>query len=436
MSFDGHPTDFRSGQLRGGPRNWSAASKESLHLILLAKTLQGDRTAEKLLTPDPKHPEAAIPVALDVLKRKIASYEAFHRQFPGFGGFLPWYRVDGDKVVPTDDWRNRVPGLDNGQLAWSLYYTAHALDKAGQAALAERYRAHLKLMADNVVPIFYDPTAGKLRAEATLLRGSSVPTSANQYATTKKGYYLDDAYEGLLLNHFADLMGVWSRAPGGKEAIWQNPHRQPAVYQKLDQPLTLVKGYWMSSHEDWGFLVLPYRDVPVANALFENEQKVRTGWSAMHGWPSLFASTTTPTSRNSFRLHYSSALGVPGATTQRVSKELIFAPYATFPLALVDKRIFATWLKSTLERSPPGTWGPYGMGDSFTMDGRRGPLLTWDGKALPVIAWMGGITSEIRESLKQDGLYDRFLSRVDGDYRLFNHKPLLGVNLALSPPTM
>jgi hypothetical protein len=33
--------------------------------------------------------KAAKELALGVLQRKIASYEAFNKRYPGFGGFLP-----------------------------------------------------------------------------------------------------------------------------------------------------------------------------------------------------------------------------------------------------------------------------------------------------------------------------------------------------------
>jgi hypothetical protein len=45
---------------------------------------------------------------------KLKSYLQFNETFPGFGGFLPWMLTDGDAIRPTDDWVNRVPGLDNG----------------------------------------------------------------------------------------------------------------------------------------------------------------------------------------------------------------------------------------------------------------------------------------------------------------------------------
>jgi len=120
LTFDGHPIDRATGELAGAPRNWSAASKESLHIILLAKAISGDPVARGLVTPDPADPKKAVDRALDVLSRKIATYRRFDERNPGFGGFLPWFKVAGGELAPMDGWSDRVPGLDNGQLAWSL----------------------------------------------------------------------------------------------------------------------------------------------------------------------------------------------------------------------------------------------------------------------------------------------------------------------------
>src|SRR5262249_40537947 len=151
------PIDVDSGEPYGAPRNWSAASKESLHIILLVAPIRGDATARALLTPDLRQPRAAVPLALNVLERKIASYERFTRDYPGFGGFLPWFSVQRARIVPASRyWSDKVPGLDNGQLAWSLYLAAHSLADAGYGELAARFRRHLDLMAQNVVRVFYD----------------------------------------------------------------------------------------------------------------------------------------------------------------------------------------------------------------------------------------------------------------------------------------
>ena len=125
--------------MRGAPRNWSAASKESLHLILLIQALQGKASAVAAMGADP----------LPVLEAKAAAYERFDRRFPGFSGFLPWYEIKAGEAHPLKDWEDRVPALDNGQLAWSLYLAAHELRRAGYAQLARRYEALLARIREN-----------------------------------------------------------------------------------------------------------------------------------------------------------------------------------------------------------------------------------------------------------------------------------------------
>src|SRR5207253_3054943 len=142
---------------------------------------------------------------------------------------------------------------------------------------------------------------------------------------------------------------------------------KPAVYGKGRLKISVVEGNWFSSHEDWGFLVLPYRDVPIADRLFKNGQKARTAYSAAHGWPGLFASTSEPNKTGAHDPGYLSALGVPSTSKEQVSRNRVFSPYAAFPLVLPDKPIFATWLQRMLKT--PRMWGENGMGESFTANG-------------------------------------------------------------------
>ena len=435
LTYDGHGVDLRTGQLRGGPRNWSAASKESLHVILLVKAVAGDPVAQALLTPDPSDPGKAVDVALDVLGRKIDTYRSFNQEHPGYGGFLPWFQVAEGKLQPKDDWVDRVPGLDNGQLAWSMYLAEHMLREEGHTELADRYGEHLKLMADNVVRVFYDPAAGKFRGEARLGRGGKVAPGRNRYVNNANGYFIDDAYEGLMLLHFADSMGAWRGNEAGRAAIWKEPRRKPASMRIGKKKVSVVEGFWFSSHEEWSFLVLPFRDLPVADRLFLNAQRVRTQVAARNGWSGLFASTHQPVRGEGEEVGYVNATGIQEVASAPVhTGKPIFAPYASFPLALVDRRLFASWLSSMTSR--PGASGPYGIGESYSEDGSSAPLLTWDGKALPMIGLMGGVSGDIRRLLQKDGLYRGFMERVSADYRRFDPAAIQGDDVPFhAPPT-
>ncbi|HVS17844.1 MAG TPA: hypothetical protein VMT18_04525, partial [Planctomycetota bacterium] len=315
----------------------------------------------------------------------------------------------------------------------SLYRATDVLARTGHDALAKQYDAHLRLMKKNVVPIFYDPAAKKLRAEAKLEGGNGRPPGENRYSNNVAHYFLDDPYEGLMLGHFADLFGDWRAHPEGKDVLWKEPRRKPATHETQGRKVTVSEGHWFSSHEDWGFLVLPFRDVPVADRLFLNAQKARTTYSADRGWQGLFASTTLPLRSGRLDPRYLSALGVKGVNKQRVSQRMVFTPYAAFPLALADKQVFASWLRRMLET--PRVWTEHGIGESYSDHGKKvAPLLTWDGKALPLIAWMGGIGADVREQMKRDGVYEAFVTRVKADYARFDGLPILGDDVSLVPP--
>ena len=324
-----------------------------------------------------------------------------------------------------------MPGLDNGQLAWSLYFTAARLKEMGETKLAARYEAHLAKMKANVVRVFYDPVAKKMRAEAKIDFGNAVAPHANSYSNNVTKYFLDDSYEGLLLCHFADLMGDWSSHPEGREPVFAIPRRTPVTKTIGHTAMTATEGNWLSSHEDWGDLVLPYRDVPVAATLYKNEQRVRTKWAELHGHSGVGASTHKPGTDDTPPA-YVSAVGVQPFAKEKVATDKIFAPYAAFPLALVNKRLFATWLSSMLKA--PGMFGEYGMNESYSDDGRRASLLTWDGKALPVVAWMGGIAPDVGRLLQRDGLYDEFRKRVQKDFSKFDGVTIKGTHVPYGLP--
>ncbi len=429
MTLDAHFIDRKTGALVGKPRSWSAASKESLHIILLAKALSGNHHARTLLAPTEGDLDGAKHAALDVLTKKITTYERFNTKHPGYGGFLPWYRVGDGKIEPDAQWASRVPGLDNGELAWSMYLVSKTLAASGHAELAARYQAHLDLMKRNVIPIFYDPDGKQLRTEATIGAGSRVAPSANHYTNYQPGHFLDDDKEGLMMAHFADLMGEWKGDTAAREALWAKPRRVP----KTSHGLTVALGDTFSPHEDWGFLVLPYRDVHVAQQLFDNAQKGRIRDAVENNWSGLRAATHVPVANSQQNLVYINTLGVQSLANRVVTPEPIFAAYAAFPLAITRPRVFDAWMKSMLH--VPGMWGPNGIGESYTENGKGlAPILTWDGKALVLVAMMGGVANEMRSLLKQDGLYDTFLSRTRADYRAFDGVKIEGKNVHWSRP--
>jgi hypothetical protein len=436
MTYDSQDLDANCDP-KGAPHNASAASKEALDVIILVKTLLGEEVPQLTIA---EHNQKEI--ALDRLTKKITTIEVFNAEYPGFGGFLPWFKVTGEpghrRMVPLAepgwDWTGRVPGLDNGELGWAVYYAYHALMHLGQEELAERYRAQFELMRRHVVTMFYDAERKALRAEATSKFGATgmrVPVEKNEYITNRENpYYLDDSAEGMAMVDFAVVFGDWHEHPEGPEAL-ERPRKIPTVDEKYN--LTVAKEWRFSAHEEWADLEMPTRDGrPNNELLFGNAQRERTNYAAENNMAGMYASTHLPDNGTSH--FYSDRGGIPsvswGADTEA---EQYFAPYGVFPLALIDKNVFATWLKNGTNR--PGVMNQTGIVDSFTADGKAiAPLVSWDGQALIIIAWTGGISDDVRRDLIDDQLYFRFLEAVRREYAQFDDQPIHGIQLPLRVP--
>lgn len=113
MTYDGTLLNTRTGEANlTGLHPFSAASKESLHVMVLAQAVAANPLAARFLSPD--DPGQAASIAYDILDKKLETYLKFNQTYPGFGGFLPWFLSNETDIRPTADWVNRVPALDNG----------------------------------------------------------------------------------------------------------------------------------------------------------------------------------------------------------------------------------------------------------------------------------------------------------------------------------
>ena len=217
MTLDGHRWTVEEGLPLGEPHLFTAASKESLHLSLLAQALSGIPAAQTFISPS--NPANASARALEVLALKINTLDAFFDTFPGFGGFLPsatasseqqqqrpvgrgghcsfrsfsvfvsshddrWVYVSDAGLTPTADFNSSVPSLDNGQMFWGAYAVAKQLQGAAyrhvlhtplslrlsgraqtsndelylspQTTLAQRWTNMYERMVANALIVFYD----------------------------------------------------------------------------------------------------------------------------------------------------------------------------------------------------------------------------------------------------------------------------------------
>ncbi len=434
MTYDGHGIDRATLELAGGPRFWSTSSKESLHIALLTKALLGDSMAQTLIAANSG--QDPMVVAKRVLQTKITAYEEFNRNYPAYGGYLPWVvsqnRGNGVRIYPADDWTYRVPALDNGQLAWSLYLAYNVLNEIGEAELASRYRNHFGLMVANGKRLFLnesgDSFVGEARFGTADNANSSLPPEQQTYF--KDSYLLNDSLEGEL---FVLLMMLFSpdMSMAEKQTVWANKRLETLTYlNSAGQPITAFEGWVFSSHEEWKFLVLPYTDNQLIRDLFFNAQKIRTDYANRNGYPGFFAAV------HDKDLNYLGKLGIPGlGTDQSIVSETI-APYAFFPILLSDQLLGQDtglqWFR--LLMSNDKMVGPYGITESIdSNDGAIAPLLTWDNKGTSNLALVGGIAGDIRHYLIKDNLYVPFMRYLERDLQKINPN-ITGTQLPMTGP--
>jgi hypothetical protein len=78
-TYDGHPLDYKTGELYGEPHLFSAPSKESIHVGILALAVSGNKHALTFM--------GGIEETIRVLQLKIDGYQKFNSSYPGYGCF-------------------------------------------------------------------------------------------------------------------------------------------------------------------------------------------------------------------------------------------------------------------------------------------------------------------------------------------------------------
>ncbi|GAM20468.1 hypothetical protein SAMD00019534_036430, partial [Acytostelium subglobosum LB1] len=399
-TYDGHAINYTTGELAAPLHNFSAPSKESIHLGMLALALL-DKTSTgfdaSIFFHVPLNGTSGGGSPLDniitILTNKITTYEAFNKQFPGYGGFMPWVGVNDTGVYPLPGaWSISVPGLDNGEMIWGMYAVVQALEmKAASSAgsssqsvyteLAQRYQAYLDLLANNAKMIFYTQP-GYINSVTHINDIYSQPTPSN-YANNCN-CFLDDPYEGEMLTVFMDLFCEWANDTE-RDQLWVNkrPLLQSTTFQAPEGEITVQRGWWFSSHEQWKYLMLPYQDVDINRRVFENGERARTSFSSMHGYPGLFASCNNISSVDSYVYNYFSANGIQEIAFETVLSNDVMTPYGSFPLFLVqdvDLLHGTAWYYNMI--SAPAMQNQYGSTEAGNNQGSEiSPLVTWDSKS-------------------------------------------------------
>lgn len=413
LTYDGRSINITSGEAADGLHEFSASSKESLHVGLLALALNGSLLAQTFISPE--NPANYEQVAIDILTKKISSYEKFNQKYPGFGGFLPWFVNTCSDMSPTSDFASRTPALDNGQLWWSLYAVMNVLNDIGTYQdLTTRYLNQMQMMANNSITIFYAGD-GHTRAVSSIKNITGAVETSNYYSADLS--YLDDPYEGELFSFMMDMFGNWP-TPTEREKVWEYKRAllQSVEFQSPEGPITVQKGWWFSSHEQWKFMVLPYLDVETPRRVFMNGERARTINSAMNSVPGLHASTND-VSDTLLIPDYVSDTGITSISFQTASRTDIITPYGSFPVVLANFTVGLVWYHNMI--SGPKMQGPHGSTEAILINGTMiAPLVTWDTKITTVTALLGGISSLNSEFMARDGSLARFQLVAEREYSL------------------
>ena len=395
VTLDGRFLESPSGSL-GPVHPFSAPSKESLHLGILARALAGDGDAllfvlarncslDSLASCQKRAQNGeGRNEALRQLSRKMASLFDFNSRLPGYGGFLPWFKLVDGRMVPQDGWEGRVPALDNGEMIWGLAAVSQSLQKSGEEALLKQVDAYLALLASSAKSVFY-AGVGSVRAVTKVANETLANPPASNFAS--EGSFLVDPYEGEMFTQFLSLYGE-GVTQVETELMWlvKRPMMQKIAFRNA----TLQKGWWFSSHEQWKYMFLPYSDSPTNWKLFINGEMARTINS--ENIPGLFASVNNVTSPSDpFSPAYFSANGI--SQFAFVSSDCCgdtVTPYGAFSVMLANKTAGLAWWANMA--SPRAMHSAYGSMESILTDGTLScPLLTWDAKATSFLAALGGV---------------------------------------------
>lgn len=440
FTYDGTGINYFTGEPTSPLHYWSASSKESIHLMLLARALAGDAYARIFFSGqfDPKAPGIDNKL-LNQMERKMTSLELWNRNYPGFGGWIPWVNNNGSVVEPMPEWTHQVPALDNGEMVWGLYACEVVLSGRSDArsqALAARLKSYLQLLSQTARTVFYAGD-GHIRAVATIKNPLAQPNDPNNYGMNcQTNCWLDDPYEGEMFAVWMDLYSTWPNQTD-RESVWiaKRAKLQSVTYQSTYGPITVQRGFWFSSHEQWKYLELPYLTASNINKrVFLNGERARTHHSAALKIPGLYASVTDVCPPGQLPPEYISATGIQSIAFQPISRRDIITPYGAYPTMLADLGTGLAWYNTMLKGS--AMQGPLGSTEATNVQGTMiSPVVTWDSKITSVAAMLGGVADIVEQGFKRDGKLTRFSTVIDREWnRVF--PTLEGEDLPYARPTV
>jgi len=431
LTYDGHSLNFTTGEIFGEPHLFSAASKECIHVGILAKIIAGDKLAQYLISEDPK---VARDTAVKILTNKITSYEKFNRTYPGFGGYQPWFNVNNSGMYLLKGWEDRVPALDNGELIFSLTALIQAMKGKGLEELRTRYQNYLDLLTKYAAMIFYDGN-GNVRAVTKIKNIYANPTPDN-YQNENEAHlgFLNDPYEGELFQFYLVMFGGLPQKD--IDLIWSRniPNIVAIDYKTPLGNITVERGWEYSSHEKWKYLQLPYQDVPINKRIFRNGEKVRTWDSFLNKLPGMFAAINDVSTDEHIPGYI--GCGIPVIATNKNVRRDVITGYSIYPLFLVEQEAITALLWYDNYLKGPKMQNLYGATEAISINGSMiSSLTTWDSKQTTVLGILGGVVDLNRDWLKEKGVYDYFTKTVDSIWsKIFT--TIKGEDLPFMPPSV
>jgi hypothetical protein len=411
---------------------YTAASKESLHLEMLALVVNRTKLAWHWI-PDASTEDEAVSIAILRLESIMKAYEELNLLFPGMGGYIPWVGVDTTGFVLDKDSDVELPALDNGQLAWSMFAVAAVLHAVGQSALASRYDAHVTLMAESARILFLNPGDGTV-----WMTGKVIDAKADLGVSNREGSgLLGDPYEGELMLMFLDLISTWPDE-SEKYKMWE-----PVKLQQIkvdythdglpNGPISVQRGWRFSSHEMWKYMVLPYLDDPLVRRVVNNGERARTWNSKLKGIPGLMGSCWDS---DGVYIDRFGIVSISMGYTEPADDKLHVTPYGAFPTILADRGYGLAWHRAMLGR--PHMQCVLGSTESSQAFGSKvADYTSWDTKVTVNLAALGGVGHIMKDAFAQkswrldrfnelvDELYQPYFSELNGEDTPFADPPQL-----------
>ena len=411
LTFDGWNLNPETG-LPDSARQFSAASKECLDLGVCVKALYGDPIISKVVSP--KDPEKAPEVAAEILGKKLKSYQKYQEQYPGFAGHVTWFQ-SGQEMTPLGEWKQAVPTLDMGEMAWSLLLAEKALKDTGREDLARGYKEYNDTLQSKAKEILFEPKSGGVRGHVQISdpKDPDATYSGDGIMTGEHG-----VHEGQMIVSYMTLFGDLNEEQ--RDHIWDDIQMERVEHRYG----TTWEGYWGSPHEEWAHLFLPYNEVSGFRDLFRIREKIRSQNAADRNYPGFAASAHHPTEEK-----YMSAAGVEGIGSQGLEFQDTYTPYGAFPMLLqfageLTGNVGLAWLHNML--AGPKLQGPFGAGESGDNAGTgAAPVKTIDVSFTNLLALSGGLQQETAAMLKEKGKYQQFVDRMNSEFdETFGEVPL------------